>query len=143
MAALPTEAELLAVRSDLHDYADDLAEYQNQALAAVKRILEDKRDILWSQVYDTNNDEYFDNEDATGRNEDRIKHAINLMTVALVFRDYAVDATDAGKWWELARAYATDAEEVILSAKLDIDSDESGTIDEGEEGYTGQVFLRR
>ena len=146
MAETPTAAELKAIRSDLDSYTGDglkLSDHVAEALKYVKRQLEDVRGILWTQVYDSDNAVYYDDEDANGRNDDRLKNAIGNMTAAYVFKDYAVTAGEGSKWWELYLAFRADADNVIKYAKLDVDLDESGDISTGEEAQAGQSFMTR
>jgi GAF domain-containing protein len=140
--AIPTDDELLAYRSDLSTYLPAGKTLQNimaTALAEVKRFLEDDRNVLWSRVYDLTNDEYFSDPDDNERNKDRIQKAIMLFTVSILFHDYAV--THGGSWWELYLAYRSDAENTLRNAKLDIDIDDSGTVDESETAKQSQSFL--
>ena len=146
MAELPTAAELKAVRSDLDQFVGEglsLDDQMAQALLYVKRQLEDVRGILWSKVYDSDDDKYFDDADSTGRNRDRLTTAISNMTAAYVFKDYAVTAGDGSRWWELYLAYRADADALIKNAKLDVDRDESGDITDDETGELGQTFTSR
>ena len=145
--APPSREEVLLVRNDLRDYADNMGRtidsYITEALEECKRILEDDRGVVWFTVFDTTNDLYFDNADTTGRNEDRIQNAIAHMTASMVFRDYAIRQDLEESWTMLADYHETKATDRLLKSKLDIDIDESGTIDESEEGRLGQSFLVR
>ena len=144
--ALPSTASITTVRNDIADYlptgvtVDDFAAL---ALLDVKRRLEDKRDILWTWVYDTTEDEYFDNTDSTGRNEDRLQQVIRLLTIAYIFKDYSIKVPADGLWWALFEDFEKRAFDMLMDAKLDVDRDESGAITEGEESELGQVFLTR
>lgn len=146
MAELPTTTEIFKIRSDIDTRLSeklDLEHYMNIALEQVKRDIEDKKGVQWRWVYDSTNAIYFDNTDATGRNDDRIKHAISLLTVALIFRDYSINSRDDGKWWGLYESYKMDYDNLIDIMTLDVDKDESGTIEEAEESEKLQVFLTR
>jgi hypothetical protein len=258
MGATPTRAELLTVRSDLEGYLPSsrtIDNYIDEALAQVKRDLEDRRGILWKRLYpepalvnakflydaswtkDTGVDiasglatwdgtagqvdlsqavgftdaqeytitytvsgyssgtisvlcgstgtgtarsangtytetiqcsgdtdlyfrgasfngsidnvsitfdgSYLENTDGTGRNEDRCKHAIKLKVVELIFKDYAIDASEGAKWWEIAQAYKDEYDEHINNARLDVDLDDDGAIEDDEEMETGQTFFSR
>lgn len=145
MAELPTLDELYAEKSGLKEISDNnsrtLSDYQNIALAQVKRDLEDIRDILWSRVYDSTNSIYYTDADGNARNEDRIKKLINLATIASVYEDYAVRVEDSG-FWDLHVAYHEKYMRLMTVAKIDVDRNDDGTIDEAEEEI-GQTFLRR
>ena len=144
--APPTEAEVLLIRNDLMDLIASIAgrtldSYIVDSLAECKRILEDDRGILWTQVYDTTGDAYLDNSDSTGRNEDRIKNAMSHMAAAMVFRDYSIKFEEAESWTMLAEYHEQKAIDRLTKSKLDIDIDESGAIDDDEEMLLGQVFF--
>ncbi len=143
--AVPTKEELLIVRGDLDDYKGDrtLDSYITDSFAECKRILEDERSVVWSRVFDTDTDAYWDNSDATGRNEDRIKNAISHMAAALIFWDYSVRQELEESWTSLASYHEQKAMDRLLKSTLDIDRDDSGTISTDEEGDSGQVFLVR
>lgn len=144
MAETPTPTYVIEIRPDIESRLSSklsLADYLAKALAQVKRDVEDKKGIKWSQVYDSANTAYFDNADSTGRNDDRLKHAIALQTISLIFKDYSINSGDEGKWWGLYEAYRVDYENLIDTMVLDVDLDESGAIDDGEESQTQQVFL--
>jgi hypothetical protein len=143
--ASPTKQEVLLIRNDLESFMPDngrtIDSYIADALAECKRILEDERGVIWTQVYNTTDDEYLDNSDSTGRNEDRIKNAQSHMTAALIFRDYSIKFEDDDSWTELAIYHEGIVTKRLLDSVLDIDTDKSGTIEEGEEGQTGQTFF--
>jgi len=144
--APPTSAEVLIIRTDLNDYLPEnrtLDSYITQSLAECKRILEDDRGVPWSRVYDTTDDAYLDNSDATGRNEDRIKNAIIHLTASAIFRDYSIKNDIEENWSMLADYHDSMAKTRLIDSVLDIDTDDSGAIDDDEEGVIGQSFLRR
>jgi len=145
--APPSREEVLLVRNDLRDYADRMGRtvdsYITEALEECKRILEDDRGVVWFTVFNTTDDEYFDNADTTGRNQDRIQNAISHMTASMVFRDYAIRQELDENWTQLADYHETKANDRLLKSKLDIDTDESGAIEESEEGRLGQSFMVR
>ena len=145
--APPSREDVLLVRNDLRDYADSMSRtidsYITEALEECKRILEDDRGVVWFTVFNTTEDEYFDNSDTTGRNEDRIQNAISHMTASMVFRDYAIKQDLEESWTMLADYHETKANDRLLKSKLDIDIDESGAIDDNEEGQLGQSFMVR
>ncbi|OQY16382.1 MAG: hypothetical protein B6I36_10325 [Desulfobacteraceae bacterium 4572_35.1] len=143
--AYPTSDELLAYRTDLSNYlasGQSLDNVMATALLEVKRYLEDKRNVMWAMVFDTIGDAYWDNEDSTGRNKDRIQKAIILYTIAIIFRDYSITVGD-GAWWELYLSYRADAENTLKDARLDVDRDESGDISNSEAETLGQSFMIR
>ena len=140
--ALPTEDQLTLVRADLADKLPDnttLEDWLDKALAKVKRDLEDERQTKWAQVYDETNDAYYDNEDSTGRNQDRIQEMIMLCTSMLVFKQYANNRGEDGAWWQMFESYEADYTNLLKSARLDLDIDEDGEVD--EEGRLGQSFF--
>ncbi len=145
--APPSKEAVLLVRNDLRDYTEAMGRtvdsYITEALEECKRILEDDRGVVWATVFNTTDDEYYDNSDSTGRNEDRIQNAISHMTASMVFRDYAIRQDLEENWTMLADYHETKANDRLLKSKLDIDTDESGTIDTGEEGQLGQSFMVR
>ena len=145
MAATPTDAQVLGIRVDLETYLVDTAtisDYSARALAQLKRDLEDTRGIKWAQVYVEPS--YLDNTDNTGTNDDRCKYMIALLAVAYVFEDYAIMTEGTGThWWDLYLAYRSDYDTTMKRAKLDVDIDDSGTIEEGEEGRSAQAFMVR
>ena len=142
---LPTEAEVSLIRADLKELLPDyrtLADEMAEGLLEVKRVLEDERKVVWSRVYNTADDAYFDNSDSTGRNKDRIQNAISHMTAAIIFQGYSVmNNPEEEQWASLAQYHRDMAKSRLLDSTLDIDSDDSGAIGEGEEGQTGQVFM--
>lgn len=144
--ALPTDDQLLLVRSDLDGKLPDnttLDDWLNEGLTRVKRDLEDKRDTRWSQVYDLTNDKYFDNEDLTGRNKDRIQSMIMLCTSMLVFQQYANRQGEDSEWWSFYLSYKDEYTDRLIHARLDIDEDDDGEIDEHEEDRLGQSFMSK
>lgn len=146
MAEIPTTTQVLEIRSDIQDRlsgALTLDDYIDQAFAQAKRDVEDKKGILWSRIYDSTAGAYFDNPDGTGRNDDRLKHAIAILAIAYVFRDYSINTRDDGLWWGLYEAYKADYDNMVDVMVLDVDTDDSGTIDESEESQKPQVFLQR
>ena len=138
----PTTDQILEERADLETMADSnkktLDEYADQALASVKRDLEDERDIKFDMVFDATADEYFVDEDGDARNDDRIKKMITLFIVSLVFKDFSNDVENG--YWLIHRAYNDEYMRLMTTAKLDIDRNEDGTVDSQT---TGQKFMRR
>jgi hypothetical protein len=144
--ALPTDEDLLFVRADIEDtYPDNttIEEWLAQGLAQVKQDLDNERDLLWKQVYDTTNDEYFDGEDETGRNERNIKQMIMFASIYLCFEQFSIRAGEDSEWWRLYLHYENKYMNLLKSARLDIDRDEDGAIDSGEEGELGITFLSK
>jgi hypothetical protein len=142
----PTATEVIQIRSDIDSKTSEkleLDQYIDRAHSQVKRDVEDKKSIPWSRVYDSDNGIYFDNPDSTGRNNDRLKHAISLLAIAYVFQDYSINATDVGRWWGLYEAYKMDYDNMIDTMVLDVDTDDSGTIEDSETSQKPQVFLQR
>lgn len=142
----PSLDEVKAIRQDVEDYVVDNKEvetdYTPEALKRIKRYLEDKRGILWVQVWDEDNSDYFVGADDVARNRDKIIDAIGHMVVALVFKDWSIKRTE-GMWWDLYVSYRADAEDSLRNARLDIDRDESGAITEDETAKRSQPFVRR
>ena len=144
--AYPKESEILLIRADLKELLADgrtLSQERAEALKEVKRILEDDRGVPWSRVFNATADAYLDNDDSTGRNEDRIKNAISHMTASLIFRGYSVLDSEEENWSSLANFHYDMAKKRLLDSTLDIDLDDSGTIEDGEEGSTGQPFFKK
>ena len=139
---LPTTDQILEERADLEKMTDSnnktLDEYSDQALASIKRDLEDERDIKFDMVFNSDTDEYFVDEDGDARNDDRIKKMITLFIVSLVFKDFSNDVEDG--YWLIHRAYNDEYMRLMTTAKLDIDRNEDGTVDDQT---TGQKFMRR
>jgi len=144
MAEKPTIEQVLAIRGDLQKFIlppKTFDDYTTRALGQLKRDLDDKRGILWSRIYTSG--AYLDNTDSTGRNEDRCHHMIGLLAVAYAFEDYALQGAAGSQWWDLYLAYRADYDELLKTAKLDVDADDSGSISSGEENVTGQRFLSK
>ena len=144
--APPSKAFVLLIRDDLEEYLPEgrtIASYITEALAEAKRILEDERGVVWATVFNTTDDEYFDNSDETGRNQDRIQNGIGHLTAAMIFRDYSVKYDEEDSWSLLADYHEEKANDRLLKSKLDIDTNESGSIDLTEEGQSGQTFMVR
>lgn len=142
----PTLEDVEEIRKDISDFVVDdkgiEADYIPQALAHIKRFLEDKRGILWVTVWDETGEDYFVGTDDVPRNRDKIINATSHMVVALVFKDWSVKKQD-GQWWELYVSYRADAEDELRSALLDLDKDQSGTISDGETAKRSQPFMRK
>jgi hypothetical protein len=68
---------------------------------------------------------------------------IAYLAVSMTFRDYSIQNADEDKWWGLAEYYQEQYDSMILKAKLDVDTDDSGSISEDEDARTGQVFMGR
>lgn len=138
--ALPDPDDIMFVRADLDDKLPDnmtIEQWMGEALLQVKRDLEDKRAIKWAQVYDEANDAYYDNEDATGRNEDRIQMMIKLSTVSSVFEQYANTRGEDSQWWQFFESYQAKYIDLLTHARLDFDVDQDGEVD--KEGVLGQA----
>lgn len=142
----PTDTEVLEIRPDLVDFLqqeDDIATVTAKALKQVKIDLEDKRGILWNRVWDADNSKYFVGSDDYTRNDDKIVRMISLKAIAMVFRDYAINMGADSQWFQVSAEYGGDYMELLNTAKLDIDADDSGTITVEEDAETGQRFLKR
>lgn len=141
--AVPTTAEVTAVRADIANYLTGsltVDNYTAYALAQFKLDLEDKRGIKFTQVFDTTNDKYFLDTDDNTRNDDKCIYMLSLLTISRVFRDFAI-AQEESQWWDLANEYETRYDERLKIAQLDVDADEDGSIDEDEERTSGQKFM--
>ena len=141
--AVPTTAEVTALRGDIANYIVDaktLGDYTAMALAQFKRDMMNKRAIKWTWVFDRTNDQYFLNSDSESWNDDNCINMIALLTVANIFTDYTISNTDS-QWMELSEYYESRYDDALKIAKLDLDTSEDGTIDEGEEGRSGQAFF--
>lgn len=142
----PTRDDVLEIRQDIVNYVVDTkdleADYIPQALAHIKRFLENKRGVFWITVWDVDNSDYFIGSDGIERNRDKIINAISHMTVALVFKDWSLTNRE-GQWWDLYLAYRSDAEDSLRDALLDIDKDKSGSISDSETAQRTQPFVIR
>lgn len=142
----PTDAEVLELRPDLLEYlqeGDDIATITEKALKQVKIDLEDQRGVLWLRVWDSDNSKYFVGSDDYTRNDDKIPRMIALKSIAMVFKDYAINMGADSQWWTDAEQFQDDYWKLLTHAKLDIDSDDSGSITIDEDGETGQIFMGR
>lgn len=142
MAALPTKDELLQVRSDLTEKLDNdgaltLEDWMEKALAQVKRDLKNIRAIKWAMVYDSETDDYFVDEDDAANNKDQIHQMIMLLTVSLIYSDYSIDFSDEGKWYAISQDYKQQYVDLMTKAKIEVDWNESGSIDDSEEEQSG------
>jgi hypothetical protein len=149
MAESPTRDQILLERPDIESKIDDNAanldidDYISKALAQVKRDIEDVKGIKWAKIYSTTDADYLTDYDGEAHNKDRVHNLIILMTVAYVFKDYAINMTDEGVWNSLYMAYKADYDRALDEVKLSVDWDESGSISECEEEQTTQVFMPR
>ena len=149
MAESPTSAQVTTERPDIQNYIDsnlaslDIDDYIAKALAQVKRDIEDVKGIKWSMIYNETTSDYFLNTDDEAHNKDRIHNVIILLTVAYVFKDYAVTMTDEGTWNSLYINYREDYDRAVKEMKIDVDWNESGEIAEDEELQTTQTFMGR
>lgn len=149
MAESPTREQVLIERSDLETYIEDnpanldVDDYISKALAQVKRDIEDVKGIKWSRIYNLTDDVYFLDFDDEAHNEDRVLNLVILLTVAYVFKDYAINRTDDAVWNSMYMAYRGDYDRALEEVKLSVDWNDSGAITEDEEEQTTQVFMRR
>lgn len=149
MAESPTRDQVLIERPDVEEYIVDnpanldLDDYIGKALAQVKRDVEDVKGIKWSRIYDTTNLLYFLDVDDEAHNKDRVHNLIILLTVAYVFKDYAINRTDEGVWNSMYMSYRGDYDRSLDEVKLSVDWNDSGEITEDEEDQTTQVFQGR
>ena len=129
---LPTTDQILAERADLEAEASSnektLEDYANNALANVKRDLEDERSLKWAMVFDADTDEYVVGVDEDLRNDDRIKKMITLSIVSLVYKDSSSGIIESNNWLTHL-AYHDEYWRLLTTAKLDEDLDEDGTAD--------------
>jgi hypothetical protein len=142
----PTDAEILEIRPDLIEFVPEDTDLQAQAVRSLKKVkidLEDRRGVLWSQVWDSDNSAFWVATDGPTRNDDKIPRMIAVHVVYSIFRDYAIRMNADSEWFAVANEYLTDYDQLLKDAKLDVDSDNSGTIDDSETGQTGQVFMGR
>lgn len=149
MAESPTREQVLIERPDVEDYIVDnpanlgIDDYISKALAQVKRDVEDVKGIKWPRIYDTANSIYFKDVDDEAHNKDRVHNLIILLTVAYVFKDYAINRTDDAVWNSMYMAYRGDYDRSLDEVKLSVDWNDSGAITEDEEEQTTQVFMSR
>jgi hypothetical protein len=144
----PTDAEILEIREDLIEAGylsddKDLQSYAEKALKKVKIDLEDQRGILWLRVWDSANSQYFEGSDGYTRNDDKIVRMISTKAVSMIFRDYAINMNADSQWLTVAEEYENLYMDLLKSAKLTVDTDDSGTIESDEDAQTGQTFMRR
>jgi hypothetical protein len=149
MAESPTRDQILVERPDVQEYVEDnranldIDDYIAKALAQVKRDIQDVKGIKWSRIYDATNLIYFLDEDGEAHNKDRVHNLIILLTVAYIFKDYAISRQDDGMWNSMYMGYRADYDRAMDEVKLSVDWDDSGAITECEEEQTTQVFLGR
>ena len=146
----PTSAEIVIEYAKVEQYISTevtIDDYIDRGLADVKRYLLNTRGVQWSMVFDSDTAEYLTDTDGNANNDDQLKKAISLMTIAAVYKDNAqranVQQSNDSFFWGLYSEFRSEAETLLDVAKLDIDTDESGTITEGEERTTSQVFFSR
>lgn len=140
----PNYSDIVQECATIEQYITDDVSMQahiNYALAEVKRYLRNMRGVEWSTVYDVANEEYFKDTDDNENNKDNILKAIRLMTIALIYKANAQEARES-IWWDLYKEYLIEANTLMDNAKLDIDFNKSGEIEDAEEEYSGQVFFR-
>ena len=149
MAESPTSAQVLVERPDLQSFIDGneanltIDDYIAKALAQVKRDIEDVKGIKWSRIYNSVTSDYFLDEDDIAHNQDRMINIVTILTVAYVFKDYAIRRDDTGAWNSMYLAFREDYDKAVQDVKLSVDWDDSGAIVEGEEDNTTQPFLGR
>jgi hypothetical protein len=149
--APPTDDEIKAVRFDIDgdpflDQGKTLQEYAASALAEFKNDIEDVRGFKFTQVFDETADEYFSDTDDYTRNLNKIRKDILCnLTIALVFRDFMIAASDdvESRWFNLYTFYRSEYDNALKISQLDVDIDESGTITEDEERTSGQKFFSK
>lgn len=147
MAENPTDAQILALRRDLQDYVDaignsaTIALYADEANAQFKRDLKDSHGIKFSQIYV--DPDYLTDSNGDANNDDRCKNLIALLTIAYVFRDYAIATNGDHSWFDLYQFYEVKYTSAFTKVRLDVDTNEDGEITEGEDAQTQQTFLVR
>lgn len=143
--AVPTDNEVTAIRADIANFltgSKTITNYAASALADFKLDLEDKRNILWTRIFDTTNDLYFVDTDDNTRNDDKCINMLSNLTISLIFRDFAI-ANEDSQWMDLANYFRAEYDDRLKIAKLDVDLDDSGGISEAEERKSGQSFMRK
>jgi hypothetical protein len=154
MAESPTREQVLIERSDVETYIENneanlsLDDYISKSLAQVKRDIEDVKGIKWARIYNSADDaptypDYFLDVDDEAHNKDRVHNLIILLTVAYVFKDYAINRTDDAVWSSMYMAYRGDYDRSLDEVKLSVDWNDSGVITEDEEEQTTQNFMVR
>lgn len=149
MAESPTRDQVLIERSDIEDYVKNnkanltIDDFIAKSLAQVKRDVQDVKGIKWSRIYNETDQIYFLDFDDEAHNKDRVHNLIILLTVAYVFKDYAVNRTDEAVWNSMYMAYRGDYDRALDEVKLSVDWNDSGAITEDEEEQTTQVFMGR
>ena len=145
MAESPTYLEVIKECAQIEQYIAEevvMLDYITSALADVKRYLRNIRGIEWATVYNSDTEDYFKDTEDNENNKDQLLKAIRLMTIAIIYKDNAQEATES-IWWDLYKEYREEAEQLIYTAKFDIDSDSSGGITSDEESLISQSFFRR
>ena len=145
MAETPTYFEVIKECAQIEQYIAEevvMLDYITSALADVKRYLRNIRGIEWATVYNSDTEDYFKDTEDNENNKDQLLKAIRLMTIAIIYKDNAQEATES-IWWDLYKEYREEAEQLIYTAKFDIDSDSSGGITSDEESLISQSFFRR
>lgn len=147
--APPTPDEIKLIRADIETYLTNdriLDDHAGGALTQFKIDLEDKRDILFSQVFDLTNDKYFEDSNGNTRNLNKIRQEMLCnLTVSKIFRDYAIATAEEteSRWWDLANEYESRYEDRLNSTQLDVDWDGDGVISPPEERTSSQTFFRK
>ena len=145
MAESPTYQEIIKECAQIEQYVaveSSMTAYIDRALADVKRYLLTSRGIKWATVYSSTDGDYFADTDGIENNKDQLQKAIRLMTVAIIYKDNAQESAES-IWWDLYKEYKLEAESIIDSSKLDVDTSGDGTIDSTEEGSSKQAFFSR
>jgi len=145
MAESPTYQEIIKECAQIEQYVaveSSMTAYIDRALADVKRYLLTSRGIKWATVYSSADGDYFADTDGIENNKDQLQKAIRLMTVAIIYKDNAQESAES-IWWDLYKEYKLEAESIIDSSKLDVDTSGDGTIDSTEEGSSKQAFFSR
>jgi len=142
--AIPTDAEIKAIRSDVADYlinGKTTANHAASALAQFKIDLEDLREIQFSWIFDSTADAYYADADGNTRNDQKCIWMLCHLTISKIFRDYAIKQS-VSTWWDLANEYETRYHDRLKTTKLDVDLSENGTITTDETAMRPQAFSR-
>ena len=137
MSALPTLDDIEAIRADITEYlirGGTIDLYTQTALAQFKIDLEDTRNIEFSHLYASS--AYL-----STRNQIKCINMLSHLTVSLVFRDYAINPSRQGQWWDLANEYEARYQTRLKTTRLDLDLNEDGLISESEESQSPQGFF--
>lgn len=101
MALIPLDATVESFRSDIRDYlvaGQTMSNHAKNAIEQFKMDIKDKRGIAYSLILNEDGDAY------SADFADRVLWMLSHLTIALIFRDYAIKKSNS-TWWDLANEY--------------------------------------